>query len=76
MRIFDIIKSELNADKLKVEEELERVINDKSLGTNDKVVTIKKLLREVTQIELAFEKWITYTDNDSSENNEEIPHRH
>jgi hypothetical protein len=41
MRIFDMIKSELNADKLKAEEELERVINDKSLETNDKVVTIK-----------------------------------
>ena len=69
MRIFDIIKSELNADKLKVEEELERVINDKSLETNDKVVTIKRLLREVTLIESAFEKWKTYTTNDETENN-------
>lgn len=70
MRIFDIIKSELNADKLKVEEELERVINDKSLETNDKVVTIKRLLREVTQIELSFEKWKTYITGDEIENNE------
>jgi len=69
MRIFDIIKSELNADKLKAEEELERVINDKSLETNDKVVTIKKLLREVTQIELSFEKWETYITGDETENN-------
>ncbi len=67
MRIFDIIKSELNADKLKVEEELERVINDKSLETNDKVVIIKKLLREVTQIELSFEKWETYITGDKTE---------
>ena len=70
MRIFDIIKSELNADKLKVEEELERVINNKSLETNDKVVTIKRLLREVTQIELSFEKWKTYITGDEIENNE------
>jgi hypothetical protein len=69
MRIFDMIKSELNADKLKAEEELERVINDKSLETNDKVVTIKKLLREVTQIELSFEKWKTYITGDETENN-------
>ena len=52
-----------------VEEELERVINDKSLETNDKVVTIKRLLREVTLIESAFEKWKTYTTNDETENN-------
>lgn len=70
MRIFDIIKSELNADKLKAEEELERVINDKSLETNDKVVTIKRLLREVTQIELSFEKLKTYITGDETENNE------
>jgi len=70
MRIFDIIKSELNADKLKAEEELERVINDKSLETNDKVVTIKRLLREVTQIELSFGKWKTYITGDEIENNE------
>lgn len=69
MRIFDIILSELNADKLKAEQELERVINDKSLETNDKVVTIKRLLGEVTQIELSFEKWKKYITGDETENN-------
>ena len=65
MRIFDILKSELTADKLKVEEEIERVINDKSLETNDKVVTIKTLLMEVAVIESAFEKFKTYIDTDA-----------
>lgn len=69
MRIFDIIKSELNSDKLKLEEEIERVINDKSLETNDKVSTVKTLLKEVALIEASFEKFKTYID-DTSKNNE------
>lgn len=66
MRLFDIIKSELYSDKLKLEEEIERVINDKTLNTDDKVSTIKKLLIEVGQIELGFKKfegYITTEDN-------------
>tara|TARA_R110000782_G_scaffold52910_1_gene112929 strand:- start:241 stop:462 length:222 start_codon:yes stop_codon:yes gene_type:complete len=55
MRIFDIIKSELMADKLKAEEELERVINDKGLETNDKVVSIKKILYDIAMTESSFE---------------------
>ena len=64
MRIFDILKSELTADKLKVEEEIERVINDKSLETNDKIATVKTLLKEVALIESAFEKFKTYIDTE------------
>ena len=64
MRIFDIIKSELTADKLKAEEEIERVINDKSLETNDKVATLKILLREVAIIESSFETFTKLTSVD------------
>jgi hypothetical protein len=65
MRIFDIIKSEINSDKLKIEEEIERVINDKSLETNNKVAIIKNLLKEVAIIESSFEKFKSYIDDDS-----------
>jgi len=65
MRIFDIIKSEINSDKLKVEEEIERVINDKTLDTNNKVAIIKNLLKEVAIIESSFEKFKSYIDDDS-----------
>lgn len=64
MRIFDIIKSELNSDKLKLEEEFERVVNDKSLETDDKVATIKNILMEIATIEMAFEKFKGYTTNE------------
>lgn len=72
MRIFNIIKSELNSDKLKLEEEFERVINDKSLETDKKVVVIKKIMRKIAIIEMSFEKFKGYTTNDENgETNEE-----
>lgn len=58
------------ANKLKVEQELERVINDNRLETNDKVLIIKRLLIDVSQIELSFEKWERYITGDEIENND------
>jgi hypothetical protein len=71
MRIFDILKSQLSSDKLKKEEELERILNDKSLETNKKVETVGQLLKEVVLIELSFKKLDEYmsglNDNDNNE---------
>lgn len=71
MRIFDIIKSELNTDKLKEEEEFERVINSKSLETDEKVATLKKITERIAIIELSFKKFEAYMVDvtGSSENN-------
>jgi hypothetical protein len=72
MRMLDIIKSDINSDKLKSEEELERVLNDKSLETDDKVATIKKLLREIAISEISFKKLEGYmSDAKDIETNEE-----
>jgi len=54
MRLFDIIKSTLTTEKLIAEQELERVINDKSLETSKKVVMIKGLLNKITLTESSF----------------------
>jgi len=64
MRIFNIIKLDLNSDKLKLEAEFERVLNDNSLETDDKVATIKKLLMDIATIEMAFEKFKGYTTDE------------
>lgn len=66
MRIFDIIKTELHAEKLKHEEELERVMNNKNLETENKVESIKKLLREITTIEMSITKFKDYTSEDET----------
>lgn len=71
MRIFNIIKTELNADKQKLEEELERIINDKSIETSKKVIKIKKILGEMAIIELSFNKFedLIKVDDSDDENN-------
>ena len=69
MRIFDIIKSELHSDKLRSEEELERVLNNKNLETDDKVATIKELLKKIAISEASFNKFENLVDE--PENNEE-----
>ena len=70
MRIFDIIKSELQADKMKAEEELERVINNKSLKTDDKVVMIKELLKEIATTESSFNVFEKLTNKDDTKKEE------
>ena len=62
MRIVDIIMSELNSDKLKLEDDIERVLNDKSLNAELKVATIKSLLSKVVSLEMSFIKFKTYTE--------------
>lgn len=70
MRIFDIIKTELLSDKLKQEEELERVINNKNLETNDKVITIKKMLREIAIADASILKFNDYISVGTEEQKE------
>ena len=60
MRIVDVIMSELNSDKLKLEEDIERILNDKSLDAENKTGTIKKLLAKVVSLEMSFVKFKTY----------------
>jgi hypothetical protein len=61
MRIFDIISSELNLEKLKLEEEFERVVNDKNIVTLKKIKLIKNTLKKIALVELQFNKLSSYT---------------
>jgi len=62
MRIVDVITSELNSDKLKLEEDIERVLNNKDLDAQNKVDSIKTLLAKVVSLEMSFVKFKTYTE--------------
>ncbi len=73
MRIISIIMTELASDKLKAEEKLQRLINDKS-DLDDNIIKIKKLLNDVVTIDLMIMKWKDYTSvdepSDNNNNNE------
>jgi len=60
MRIITIVLTELINDKLKEEEQLQRLIN----STEDVEVSvnlIKKTLRKISLLEEMIEKWKSYT---------------
>ena len=59
MRMIDIVKTAIANDKLVLEEELERVMNNKKLETDKKVVMIKKIMIDIATTDLSFK---TFTD--------------
>jgi chaperonin cofactor prefoldin len=70
MRMISIILTELAKDKLVAEEQLQRLINDKS-DVNENISNIKEILREIVLIDEMIIKWKSYTTNedDNSSNN-------
>jgi hypothetical protein len=71
MRMINIVLTELAADKLKAEENLQRLINGTD-EVNEQVLSIKTALREITMIDQMINKWKSYTapqDGDNNNNN-------
>ena len=60
MRMINIVLTELAADKLKLEENLQRLINSVD-DVNKQVSSIKTVLREITMIDQMIGKWQSYT---------------
>lgn len=65
MRIITIVLTDLINDKLKHEEQLQRLINSTD-NVNDCVNEIKHTLREITLLEEMINKWRTYTAVDEN----------
>jgi len=68
MRIVDIILTELNSDKLKLEDDIERVLNNKDLDAHSKTTTIKSLLAQVVSLEMSFAKFKAYVGDGGQTN--------
>lgn len=65
-----MLLTELSTDKLKSEEELERLINDKVLTIYSKTELIKETLKQIVSLDLMIDKWRQYTiSNDVVDNN-------
>ena len=63
-RIFKIIMSELETDGLKMEEDLERVINS-SMEINEKTIKIKELLSKIAINEVSIIKFKGMAENNN-----------
>lgn len=66
-RIFGILITDLTSDKLKLEEELERMLN-LNYNIEKKVIKVKKILSKINIIELNINKLKTYIGEDLTNN--------
>ena len=69
MRLLSIILTELASDRLKLEEEIERIGNSTNISTEDKINMIKNLAKELAIVELAITRWKSTVDANKDENN-------
>jgi len=67
-RIVKLIQMELTTDQLKLESELERIINS-NLETNKKITKIKDILGKLVTIEASLIKFITLTSGTNNNPN-------
>lgn len=72
-RLFKIIISDLTSEKMKNEEELERVIN-LDMETDVKILTIKNILKQISLTELSIAKFsgMLTVNNNNNNNNTKI----
>ena len=67
-RLFKIIISDLTSEKLKNEEELERIINS-DIETDVKISSIKNVLKEISLTEISIAKFsgmLTVNENNNN----------
>jgi len=70
MSIIKIIRDELQTERLKKQEEIQRLVNNEKITVDNKIVMIKSELREIAILSRMSETWDVYTgDNQTSVNN-------
>ena len=60
-----------STDQLMVEDDLERVINDKNIPLNERIFKVKKLLSKLTTIEQSVTKLQVMLQNNNKDLNKE-----
>ena len=68
MRILNIISNELVIRKQKLENELERVLNNPSIPTEEVVNTSLETLNKLTQVSNTMLTWESYINKEKQEN--------
>ena len=68
MRILNIISNELVIRKQKLENELERVLNNPSIPTEEVVNNSLETLNKITQVSNTMLTWESYINKEKQEN--------
>jgi hypothetical protein len=61
-RLIQIVNADLLADRLKAEDELERIINDATIDVHTKVTLIKSQLSKLVNYNQMASMWLSYTN--------------
>jgi hypothetical protein len=69
MRIFSIVLSGLVHEQVKLDNDLERAINNKTLPTDELVKEINELLDKHVMLTMKIQKWQEIQNNVSNTNN-------
>jgi len=69
MRIFSIVLSGLVHEQVKLDNDLERAINNKTLPTDELVKEINELLDKHVMLTMKIQKWQEIQNNVSNPNN-------
>jgi DNA-directed RNA polymerase specialized sigma54-like protein len=70
-RFFKTVMTDFASDILKHESELERIINDQTMETDNKVRTIKMILKQIVDTEQAIAKFSAMMNNNNNQNTQE-----
>lgn len=70
-RLIEIVTMDLNLERIKLEEELERVVNDTVTSTGIKTNMIKDILSRMVNLNQMILTWVSYTttQTESEHNN-------
>tara|TARA_R110000772_G_scaffold17946_3_gene49918 strand:+ start:96298 stop:96552 length:255 start_codon:yes stop_codon:yes gene_type:complete len=61
MSIIKIIRDELQTERLKKQEEIQRLVNNDKVTIDSRVVMIKSELREIAILSVMLDTWAGYT---------------
>lgn len=69
-RVFSLVMMGMTSDKMMLEDDLERIINNKEMSIEEKVKQIKTTMYNVSTIENAINKFSILINNNNNNNNQ------
>ena len=69
-RLFNLVMSDMAMDKLKLEDDLERIINNKDMSIDIKMLETKSILYRISSTENAIATFSNLLNNNNKKENE------
>ena len=69
-RLFNLVMSDMAMDKLKLEDDLERIINNKDMSIDVKMLETKSILYRISTTENAIATFSNLLNNNNKKENE------